>query len=102
MFFELFVAAALLCLGLIFFGHFEEGTPRWRRVLKIAIYFGGTALLSATIGRGAALAWVAAGLVAGLSVHAWWTRKHGIDFWTAEPWDRYRELRGWTREAQGR
>ena len=97
MYFDLFVAAGLLCLGLVFFGKFEEGTPKWKRVRKIVLFFGITALLSATAGRAWALSWVLGGMAVGLGFHAWWTRKHGIGFWSPEPWDRYRELRGWSR-----
>ncbi len=31
----------------------------------------------------------------GLMFHFWWCRKHGIDPLTAEPRDKYYELRGW-------
>ncbi len=33
----------------------------------------------------------------GLAFHLWWCRKHGIDPLTAEPKERYYELRGWGR-----
>ena len=95
MFFELFVAAGLLCLGLVIFGKFEEGTPKWKRVRKVVVFFGVTALLSATAGRAWALAWVFGMMAFGLGFHAWWTRRNGIGFLSAEPWDRYCELRGW-------
>ena len=104
MWMELFVAAALLCLGQIVFGRFGEGVPKWQRVLKMAVFLGVTALLSRFAGRAAAfawifglaaLAWVFGGIGLGVAVHAWWTRKNGIRFWTPEPWDRYRALRGW-------
>ena len=103
MFLELFVAAALLCVGITLFGRFGEGVPRWQRLLKIAVFLGVTALLSATAGRAWAFGWIGLTLVLGLSVHAWWTRRHGIGFLSAEPWERYRELRGWTAPgARGR
>jgi hypothetical protein len=96
MYFELFIAAALLCLGEIIFGRFEEGSPRVRRVLKMTMFFGLTALLSAYGGRTAALAWVFGAMALGLGVHGWWTRRNGIGFFSPEPWDRYRQLRGWS------
>ncbi len=96
MYFELFIAAALLCLGEIIFGRFEEGSPRVRRILKMAVFLGMTALLSRFAGRAAALAWIFGVAALGLAVHAWWTRKHGIRFSEPEPWDRYRALRGWS------
>lgn len=96
MYFELFIAAALLRLGEIVFGRFEEGTSRARRIRKMLFFFGTTALVSYFAGRAAALAWVFAMLALGLGVHGWWTRRNGISFWTPEPWDRYRALRGWS------
>lgn len=97
MYFELFVAAALLCVGNIVFGRFEAEAARVRRVAKVVVFLAGTAAISARWGREAALAWVLGGMALGVGVHAWWTRRHGIGFWTPEPWDRYRALRGWTR-----
>ncbi|HYW10927.1 MAG TPA: hypothetical protein VE871_03195 [Longimicrobium sp.] len=94
---ELFVAATLLCMGEIVFGRFEEGTPRARRIGKMVLFIGGTALCSVLGGPTAALAWIFGALALGLGVHGWWTRTHGIGFWTPEPWDRYRDLRGWSR-----
>lgn len=96
MYLDLFIAAALLHLGLIVFGRFEIHTPKWRRVAKAAVFFGVTALLSARFGHGAALAWVLGAMALGLSVHGWWTRRHGIAFFDPEPWERYVALRGWT------
>ncbi|HEY0020961.1 MAG TPA: hypothetical protein VGC13_31960 [Longimicrobium sp.] len=96
MYFELFIAAGLLCLGLVLFGRFEEGTSKARRIRKVVLFFAITALLSNFAGRTAALAWVFGAMALGLAVHAWWTRRHGIAFWNPEPWDRYRALRGWS------
>jgi hypothetical protein len=95
MYFELFIAAALLCAGNIVFGRFEADTARLRRIGKMVVFFGVTALLSRFAGQTAALAWVLGAMALGLSVHAWWTRKNGIGFLDPEPWDRYRALRGW-------
>ena len=95
MYMELFVAAGLLNLGQVLFGRFEEGTSKARRIRKVVLFFAITALLSHYVGRTAALAWVFGGMALGLSIHAWWTRKHDIAFWNPEPWDRYRALRGW-------
>ena len=44
--FELFLAALLIAIGSITFGHFEEKRPLWRRLLKVGIYVSVTALLS--------------------------------------------------------
>jgi hypothetical protein len=96
MYFELFIAAALLCLGQIVFGRFGEGVPKSQRILKMAVFLGVTALLSRFAGRAAALGWIFGLAALGMAVHGWWTHKHGIRFSEPEPWDRYRALRGWS------
>jgi len=45
------VMATLFALGNILFGHFEERTPKWRRVLKFFLFTGLIALISSTAGR---------------------------------------------------
>lgn len=95
MWFELFLAALLIAIGFVFFRHFEERTPVWRRLLKVGIYVGVTALLSWTAGRLWALVWVFGLPAVGTSFHIWWCRKYGINALTAEPRDKYYQLRGW-------
>jgi hypothetical protein len=96
MYFELFVASTLLCVGNIVFGRFEAEAARPRRVAKVLVFLAATAAISNAWGREAALAWVYGGVGLGVAVHAWWTRKHGIRFFDPEPRDRYRALRGWS------
>jgi hypothetical protein len=89
------VMASLFALGNILFGHFEERTPKWRRVLKFFLVVGAVTAISATAGR----AW-SGGLLGGLLaivavVHGWWLPKHGIHPLTGEPKDKYYALRGW-------
>lgn len=95
MYFELFVAAALMCTGEIVFGRFEERS-RGRRVIKMMAFFALTALISHYGGRTAAVAWVLGAFALALALHGWWTRRNGIQFLQPEPWDRYRTLRGWS------
>ena len=87
--------ASLFAIGNILFGHFEERTPKWRRILKFFVMTGVVTLISATAGR----AWSAALLGALFSfvfvLHLWWLPKHGIHPWTAEPKEKYYALRGW-------
>jgi hypothetical protein len=90
------VMASMFALGNILFGHFEERTPKWRRVLKFFLMTGGIVLLSATAGRAWSIGFVSTllGLVA--VIHFWWLpRKYGINGLTAEPKDKYYALRGW-------
>lgn len=96
--FEVAVCTSIFAAGSILFGHFEEGTPRWRRLLKMAIFTGVLVSISARFGR----AWFWRTLLAmsllPAVIHLWWLPRHGINGWTGEPRDRYRALRGWPPE----
>lgn len=90
-------ATLVFALGSIWFGRFELETAKWRRTLKLLLVVALSAAIAARFGTAAGLGVVGFLLVAGLGVHFSWCRKNGIDPWSAEPWPRYRELRGWTR-----
>jgi len=94
-YFELFLASTLIAVGSIIFGRFEEGVPRWRRLLKLVLFLSVTALLSQTVSRVAALLWIFGAGVLGLSFHIWWCKRHGIGIISAEPRAKYYQLRGW-------
>jgi hypothetical protein len=90
------VIAGMFAVGNILFGHFEEHTPKWRRLLKLFIVTGVVALISSTAGRIWSVALVGTVLFAVLVIHGWvLPRKYGINGWTAEPKDKYYALRGW-------
>ena len=92
---ELSIAIVIAAIGTTVFWRFAEGYPFWRRVLKWAIYFGLTVLLSTTVGRGWALGWVLGLPVVGGTVHMWWCRKNGIHPVRAEPREKFHKLMGW-------
>jgi hypothetical protein len=89
-----FVSAVLAVTGITVFGRFEEKTPAWRKLSKWVFYFGVTGLLSRRPGRPWTFAWVFGLPGLGLAFHLWWCKKHGINPLTAEPKERYYELRG--------
>lgn len=95
MYCELSIAAAPQCPGEIVFGRFEE-RARARRILELVVFLSATALVSHFAGRAAALGWVFGALALALAVHGWWTRRNGIRFFSPEPWDGCRALRGWS------
>jgi hypothetical protein len=95
--FEVSVVTGIFAFGNIYFGHFEERTPRWRRVLKLLLFIAVVTGLSAFLGRAWALGFLGVMLLAVLYVHAIWLPSKGINGWTGEPRDKYYELRGWTR-----
>jgi len=95
MYLELSLACALIAVGCIIFGRFEEGIPRWRRILKLILFVGVAALISKTAGREWSLVWIFGGGIAGLTFHIWWCKKNGIGIVSAEPREKYYQLRGW-------
>jgi len=40
---------------------------------------------------------VVAAVIPLVVIHMWWLPKHGINGWTAEPKEKYYQLRGWDR-----
>lgn len=95
MWIDIAIFASIFALGNILFAHFEEQTPKWRRVAKFAVTIGLVVLIGQTVGR----VWVYAGLglltLAFLYIHGFWLPSKGINGWTAEPKERYYALRGW-------
>lgn len=93
--FEIAVICGLTAVGNIVMGHWEEQTPKWRRVGKIVVICAVSVLISATAGR----VWffVMLGVMAALVtlIHAWWLPRQGIHGWTGEPREKYYALRGW-------
>ncbi|HXH49193.1 MAG TPA: hypothetical protein VNM47_07590 [Terriglobia bacterium] len=96
MWFEVAIVMAIFAFGNIFFGHFEEKTPKWRRVLKVFVFLGLVLGISATLGRAWAMGFLAAvAIVPFIVIHMWWLPKKGINGWTGEPREKYYQLRGW-------
>src|SRR5262249_25105453 len=90
--------ATIFALGNILFGHFEERTPKWRRVLKFVVLTGAFTLISATAGRVWSIALIGAMFAGVVVLHGWRRRaKHGTKGWTGEPKEKYYALRGWKR-----
>lgn len=92
---ELLLMNVLIMTGFVFFGHFEEKTARWRRVLKWVVYMTVALLLIPSVGRPWSFLVIVFPALLGVSVHLWWCRKHSIHPLTAEPRDKYYALRGW-------
>lgn len=99
MWYEIAVISTLVVFGTIFFGHFEEMQPKWKRVLKFLIYTTVFCLISYYFGR----KWFH--IVLGISalfpliIHVWWLPKNGVNGWTGEPKEKYYKLRGWSKRT---
>lgn len=95
--FEVALMCTLFAVGHILLGHFEERTPRWRKLAKLSGAVLIAVLITVTLGRTAFLLALGVCLFIVLLIHAWWLPRLGINGWTAEPKDKYYRLRGWTR-----
>ncbi len=99
MWLEVAVMASIFAIGNFLFGHFEEGTPKWRRLLKFFLFIGVTILITETAGRFWFFVFLGVSFLAPLIIHLWWLPKHGINGWTGEPREKYYELRGWNKKS---
>ena len=96
---EIAIISTLVVVGSILFGHFEEMTPKWKRLLKFGIYTTVFCLISYYFGR--KWFYISLGIASlfPLIVHVWWLPKKGINGWTGEPKEKYYELRGWSKKT---
>ena len=90
------ITAIIFAIGNILFGHFNERTPKWKRVTKLVLVLAFVGVISGAAGLVWRLAPIALLLVVAAVVHLWWLPRHGINGFTGEPRDKYYELRGWT------
>ncbi len=92
---EVAVVATIFAVGNILFGHWEEKTPKWRRLLKFVLILGLTMGISAVVGRRWAFLFLGVLALPPLVIHIWRLSRHGINGWTGEPKEKYYALRGW-------
>jgi len=93
--FEFSVVSLMFTIGNIVLGHFEEHTPKWRRMVKYLLTMAVVIFLSYFFGRLVSFGLVGLVFLFGVCVHAVILPKKGINGWTAEPKEKYYELRGW-------
>lgn len=95
MWMEIAVVATIFAMGNILMGHWEEHTPKWRRVLKFFVVVGITCGLSVWLGRVWAFGFLGLMGLFAIYVHAWVLPRKGINGWTGEPKQKYYAMRGW-------
>lgn len=95
MWFEAAVVATMFAVGNIVFGHFEEGTPKWRRIAKMALVMALGVAVSSRFGRFWFWTMFVVMALPVLVIHLWWLPRKGINGWTGEPKEKYYALRGW-------
>ena len=95
--FEIAIVCGIFAFGGIFFGHFEEHTPKIRRVLKLVLFNVVVVLLSKYLGRIWSFGFLGILLLGVAYIHGIWLPGKGINGLTGEPKRKYYELKGWTK-----
>ena len=90
---EWLLSAVIIAIATPAFGHFETLRPTRTRIFRWLAYLAVTGVLGATVGRPWTLIWVLGLPTVGALFHLIWCLRHGINPLTAEPRDRYEELR---------
>ncbi len=93
--FEVAIVSIFFLLGHIYFGHFEERSPKWRKLLKYLVTLSIIVFISIYVGRVYALAILGLSLIPVIYVHGVLLPRKGINGWTGEPKSKYYEFRGW-------
>lgn len=97
--FEIAIVSIIYALGNILMGHFEEQTPKLRRVGKYLLTLVIVCCISIFIGRQVALLFLSLSIIPILYIHAYYLpKKKGINGWTGEPKSRYYEFRKWDKD----
>lgn len=93
--FEIAIVRMIYAIGNIFFGHFEEQTPKIRRLGKYMLTLLLIISLSTYFSRIVAMTILGLFFLPVLYIHIIVLPKKGINGWTGEPREKYYELRGW-------
>lgn len=94
--FEVAVVSIIYALGNIIFGHFEERTPKARRVGKYLLTLIIVIVISVYLGRAVAMGFLAVFIIPLIYIHGYFLpHKKGINGLTGEPKSKYYEFRKW-------
>jgi hypothetical protein len=97
--FEIAIVSIIYALGNIMMGHFEEQTPKLRRVGKYILTLVIVCTISVLFGRSVSMAVLAVFVLPVLYIHAYYLpKKKGINGWTGEPKSKYYEFRKWSKD----
>ena len=89
--FEIAVVSIIYALGNIVMGHFEERTPKIRRVGKYLLTLLLVCGISVFFGRTVSMTLLSSFIIPLLYIHAYYLpKKKGINGWTGEPKTWYR------------
>jgi hypothetical protein len=99
--FEITVVTVFFLIGNIYFGHFEERSPKWRKLAKYLLTLAIVIPVSIYLGRATALILLGASIIPIVYIHGVVLPKKGINGWTGEPKSKYYEFRGWDKNIFG-
>jgi hypothetical protein len=96
--FEISIVSIIYALGNILMGHFEEQTPKIRRVGKYIVTLLLVCFISIYFGRKVAMIFLSSFIIPLLYVHGYYLpKKKGINGWTGEPKSKYYDFRKWNK-----
>lgn len=97
--FEIAIVSMIYALGNILMGHFEERTPKIRRVAKYLLTLLIICGISVFFGRAAAMILLVCFIFPLIYVHGYFLpKKKGINGLTGEPKSKYYEFRNWDKD----
>jgi hypothetical protein len=96
--FEISIVSIIYALGNILMGHFEEQTPKIRRVGKYIVTLLLVCFISIYFGRKVAMIFLSSFIIPLLYVHGYYLpKKKGINGCTGEPKSKYYDFRKWNK-----
>ena len=96
--FEVAVVSIIYALGNILMGHFEERTPKIRRVGKYLLTLMLVCCISVYFDRTISMTFLSLFIIPVLYVHGYYLpKKKGINGWTGEPKSKYYDFRKWNK-----
>ena len=95
--FEIAIVSIVILLGHIFLGHFEERSPKWRKLIKYLATLVIIVSISIFFGRQTAFITFGLAFIPVFYIHGVLLPKKGINGWTGEPKSKYYEFRGWSK-----
>jgi hypothetical protein len=99
--FEISIVTVFYLLGNIFMGHFEERSPKWRKLAKYIVTLAIIIAISIFFGRTIALILLGLAVIPVIYIHGIVLPRKGINGWTGEPKSKYYEFRGWDKNIFG-
>ena len=92
---EITIVTIVFLLGHIYLGHFEERSPKWRKLLKYIVTVAIIVAISVYAGRVYALSILGLAFIPVVYIHGILLPRKGINGWTGEPKGKYYDFRGW-------